>query len=400
MLAFDAKLFASAFLFSALFAGILLADSTLVLVALLPTTISLVTICAFGPSLMQWHHVAGLVAVSLIWSWSILRSFPRDSLGMPLWLWPAMMAVISRVLYQLTVSGYIPPLWNTVAAALLVCCIVQYGVILIAHRLFQHPWKQPPLPLGQSQLARLTRARYRYLAPRIRFWVRGKLAWDPLFKQLRKHFNGTEHLLDFGCGYGLTSVWLGLQYPSLRITAFDPLRSRLRICHYALEKRATVLQATAATVRTKLAELAAPHRPLNGKYDCILCADVIHHIADPLEFLRQAAWLMKCEGRLLLRTTIRIGIERKDETSVHFIERLMVFARLQRTVSFYTREQVESMLASCGLQLVQVDTTPGKNETLFVAVKHRPSRLAHSLARQFQTRVWHTRRRIAWSDYR
>lgn len=326
----------------------------------------------YGVTVLPWTAVAGIAAISIVCCWSVLLGFPRKHFSFSVLRFSFSAGAIASILFALSQYGYFGHTMTSLCAGCIASALAQTPIALVLHKLFKKPWKQA-LPVEPDSPAhrRLVVQRYAHLPPNIRLWAAIKLRIDPMFQYLSRYVSDDNHLVDIGCGYGLASVWLAHLFPNLRITAFDTVKKRVAVARYALGDRATVFEASATDfdrvllqpTREHSEEHSGEHTISARKFDVALCADVIHHLPDPKKMLQLVASHLTPGGLLLLRTTIRIGIEDRS----HKIERAMVRARHQTTFGFYTEDDVRKMLTNTGFEVVCVDSSAGKTETLFVA---------------------------------
>lgn len=327
-------------------------------------TAQLVYGTAILPWTLPWTAVAAIAAVSIVCGWSVFLGFPRKYFSFSVLRFSFSVGVVAAVFFALSRYGYFDHTISSLCAGCLATALAQAPSALVLHIVLRKPWKQVISVKPDSSAHRLLVVRrYAHLLPNIRLWAIIKLRLDPMFRSLSQYVSDHDHLIDIGCGYGLASVWLAHLYPNLQITAFDPASKRVAIARYALGTRATVFEASATDFDRALLQPTSEHTQSARKYDVALCADVIHHLPDPTKMLNLVASHLTPGGLLLLRTTIRIGIEDRS----HKIERAMVRARHQTTFGFYTEEEVRKMLTNTGFEVVRVDSTVGKTETLFIA---------------------------------
>jgi SAM-dependent methyltransferase len=114
-----------------------------------------------------------------------------------------------------------------------------------------------------------------------------------------------------------------------------------------------------------------------GRYDAIICADVLEHLCDPRRTLQQLHHLLKPDGRMLISLPnvahiwVRINLllgrfdyEKSgilDETHLHF----------------FTLKSAKNFIARCGLEIMDVATTPAPLPLIFPATGE--GRLLHLL---------------------
>lgn len=212
---------------------------------------------------------------------------------------------------------------------------------------------QPAAPLNRRILRR-----YRRLEAYPRMFARGKLAFDPLFKDLpgllARHPR-IRRIIDIGCGYGLPACWCLESLPQVEIIGIDPDPERLRAAAIATGDRARMIVA------------AAPELPaINEPVDVILLLDMIHYLnPDQLSAtLTRCAGLLAPGGLLIARCVVR-PVDRPS-LSWYFED---YRARLSGATTWYRRpEELTALLVSCGFSGATSEATA--NSELFWLVGH------------------------------
>ena len=141
------------------------------------------------------------------------------------------------------------------------------------------------LELGQER----TRQRYVAAPPADRYYVAGKLAFDPVFKLMNELDGSFGRVLDLGCGRGqLALLLLDLG----RATAVEGLDSDAR--------KIDVARAAGPEAAFRVADLASAEL---APADTVLLVDVLHYLpfAEQDAVLLAAARALAPGGRLLLR---------------------------------------------------------------------------------------------------
>jgi len=208
-------------------------------------------------------------------------------------------------------------------------------------------------PTARREVLALAASRYRGLGlePYVFAWV--KLRTDPMFRRLVELVGESRHLLDLGAGYGVPAVWLLAHQGELTVTAVESDPMRARVAEWAIGARGSVH-------RSRLPKLPLPAAPI----DRVLLLDVLHYLGD--EELRQvlAGVRQRLEpgGMLLIRDTVpspkRLPWER-------WIEGWRL-GRRGLAVRFRSAAELGVALEQAGY-LVTMETTPGREETWFVA---------------------------------
>jgi ubiquinone/menaquinone biosynthesis C-methylase UbiE len=106
-------------------------------------------------------------------------------------------------------------------------------------------------------------------------------------------------VLDVGCGPGHVALLLATMHPGVEVLGVDLSGHMLRI---AEEHRA--VSAHAARVRFERAD--AKRLPYaNGAFDTVCSNTILHHIPDPVPFLRECGRVLAPGGALLVRDLFR-----------------------------------------------------------------------------------------------
>ncbi len=140
--------------------------------------------------------------------------------------------------------------------------------------------------------------RYRRMEPYPRMFARFKLMLDPMFSDLPRFFNPSQHIrtiIDIGTGYGVPACWLLETFPEAEIYGIDPDPERVRFASMAIGERGIVQCGNAPDV-------PSPPEPA----DAAIILDVIHFLDDDdlrvtLERLRAN---LRYGGDLVIRAVI------------------------------------------------------------------------------------------------
>ena len=133
-----------------------------------------------------------------------------------------------------------------------------------------------------------TRARYERAPPAHRYYVAGKLAFDPVFKLLSE-LTELGRVLDLGCGRGQLSLLLLELGHATHVTGLDSDAAKI-----------AVAQAAGPEAEFRVADVARTQLP---PADTILLIDVLHYLPLPEQdaLLLAAARALTPGGRLLVR---------------------------------------------------------------------------------------------------
>ena len=106
-------------------------------------------------------------------------------------------------------------------------------------------------------------------------------------------------VLDVGCGPGHVALLLVTMNPALEVVGVDLSTQMLRI---AEEHRA--ISAHAERVRFELGDAKGlPY--VDASFDCVCSNTILHHIPDPVPFLRECSRVLAPGGALLVRDLYR-----------------------------------------------------------------------------------------------
>jgi ubiquinone/menaquinone biosynthesis C-methylase UbiE len=106
-------------------------------------------------------------------------------------------------------------------------------------------------------------------------------------------------VLDIGCGPGHVPLMLVAMLPEAEVLGVDLSKEMLRI---AEEHRAA--SAHAERVRFQLGDAKGLEFP-DGSFDTVCSNTILHHIPDPVPFLREAGRVLRPGGALLIRDLFR-----------------------------------------------------------------------------------------------
>jgi len=145
----------------------------------------------------------------------------------------------------------------------------------------------PPAESFEAAVER-TRARYENAKPAHRYYVVGKLAFDPVFKLLSE-LTQLGRVLDLGCGRGQLSLLLLELGHATHVTGFDSDAAKI-----------DVAQAAGPEADFRVADVAHTELP---PADTILLIDVLHYLplAEQDALLLAAVRALAPGGRLLVR---------------------------------------------------------------------------------------------------
>lgn len=207
---------------------------------------------------------------------------------------------------------------------------------------------------------RKVRRLFRYQGVAVEQFVKWKLKLDPMFSVIDEVVPRGAHVLDLGCGYGLTTHWLAAFSETRTFVGFDYDENKIRVA------KRTAAEHT--RIRFDQADILTTEYPA---CDVVLLLDVLHYWTPEmqLQILTKARRALRPGGRLVLRDGIR------SETEAHRkVERWERFATrigMNRTVEglhFQTREELENLFRQAGFTRWETKSGAGTGSNLLFVV--------------------------------
>jgi len=159
---------------------------------------------------------------------------------------------------------------------------------LVASRRSRRPNHAPSPDAAFEAAVQRTRARYENVKPAHRYYVAGKLAFDPVFKLLGE-LSGLGRVLDLGCGRGQLSLLLLELGRATHVSGLDSDAAKIEVA-----------RAAGPEANFRVADVARADLP---PADTILLIDVLHYLplAEQDALLLAAARALLPGGRILVR---------------------------------------------------------------------------------------------------
>ncbi|MCJ7772183.1 MAG: methyltransferase domain-containing protein, partial [Desulfobacterales bacterium] len=201
---------------------------------------------------------------------------------------------------------------------------------------------------------------YKHMEGFIRIYIRMKLKFDPMFKELGDLLSSPKRIIDIGCGYGVTTIWILDHFPESTVVGVEPDPERARIASNAIKSRGTVLQANAPDL---------PTLPKNA--DTVLMIDMAHYLSDQdLSLtLKKLFSKIKNDGNLLMRVMIpsnkRFPLMRWMEMlPLKILKKMLKLHYQQRTL-----REIQSIISQSGFKIVTTKNSGKNSQKVWILAK-------------------------------
>lgn len=154
---------------------------------------------------------------------------------------------------------------------------------------------------------------------------------------------GTEAMVDIGCGNGVFAIAAARRFPQCRVWACDPLDSAIAECtQLAGDLPARNFQAFVAPAE----EIPLP----DACADRILMRNVLHHVGDVEAAFGQIGRLLRPGGRVVVEGPVSVH----DRATRRFLTELNLFRDSSHRRRYYRPERILQWLEAAGVQVESV----------------------------------------------
>ncbi|ERT04234.1 methyltransferase domain protein [Lyngbya aestuarii BL J] len=162
----------------------------------------------------------------------------------------------------------------------------------------------------------------------------------------------TAQVLDLGTGTARIPILIAQQRPQWQLIAIDLSENMLKIGQQNVERSGVQTQ-------VKLERVDAKQLPyLEEQFDLVISNSIIHHLSNPIPFLRELKRVLKPKGGILLRDLLRpVDQVTRDHLVEHYAgecnehQRQLFRDSLQAA---FTLEEVSQMITEVGFEGVKI----------------------------------------------
>jgi len=164
-----------------------------------------------------------------------------------------------------------------------------------------------------------------------------------ILKILKKHLSGNLEILDIGCGVG--SVSFLLAYLNNKVTGIDISSKAIESC-----KANSLLLGLSQNIN--FLKIDFPKESVNGRFDLIICSEVLEHIEDEGTAIRKIHSMLKNKGLVFISVPSLNAPLYRWKLSQKFDEEV---GHLRR----YTSEDITRKLKTSGFDILEIDLEEG-----------------------------------------
>jgi ubiquinone/menaquinone biosynthesis C-methylase UbiE len=177
----------------------------------------------------------------------------------------------------------------------------------------------------------------------------------------------TGRMLDLGTGPGHIPLLVCDRLPSSTVVGLDAAEHMLRHARHHLEssphrERVTFVRGDAKALRFE-----------EGEFDAVYSNTILHHIPDPLPFLREARRVLRPGGVLLIRDLFRPETEElaRELVALHAADETPQNRELLRAslCAAFTPDELRSVADEAGLSDAQISIDSDRHMSLQLAAR-------------------------------
>lgn len=186
--------------------------------------------------------------------------------------------------------------------------------------------------------------------------IKDQAGYEASLERVRAHLKPDDHVLELGCGSGMTARLLAPHVARIHATDIAP-----GMIAIAQEKAAEEGCETATFETATLEELAAPE----GGYDAVLAFNFFHLVEDLPSTLLAARGLLKPGGLLISKTPCLSG---KFLAFWPFVKVMQLFGKAPR-VDFISPAGLDAAVVDAGFEIQAAENFQNSTMRHFVVAK-------------------------------